>query len=189
MASQCLTTFANRIVAYRVPCLTGLLTFGSQVRVRSKLSPLVPDFEDGIKQVIPSGGTALWDCLVKAKNVLVSANTDLVTKKAKFPNAKMRLLVISDGEDTTSSESPDEVVTGLIDAGIILDAVILNSTDTCKMLCAICHRTGGLAFRPNSIDEGLALFEQEAFLNSIKRPMNTIQKQTVTARLLDTLEA
>jgi ubiquitin-protein ligase len=40
------------------------------------------------------------------------------------------------------------------------------------MLTAFCHITGGLAFRPNSIDEGLALFEQEAFLNypARKRP-------------------
>jgi ubiquitin-protein ligase/Mg-chelatase subunit ChlD len=187
IAAQYLTTFANRLFAYRVPCLQGLITFGQQLRVRSALSPLVPDFEDGIKQAVPVGTTPLWDCLRKARTDLVLMNTDAVTKKAKFPNTKLRILVISDGEDTASESQPEEVVTELIDSNIIVDAVILNSNDTCKLLCAVCHLTGGLAFRPDSIDDGLALFEQEAFLNSVKRPVVAFRKQTVTAELLSNL--
>jgi hypothetical protein len=40
--------------------------------------------------------------------------------------------------------------------------VILFSEDICKTT-GICDATRGLAFRPESIEEGLALFEQQAF--------------------------
>jgi ubiquitin-protein ligase len=99
----------------------------------------------------------------------------------------MRILVISDGEDTASTATPADTAKSLIDAGITVDAVVLNSKDTCKMLCAVCHLTGGLAFRPQSIGAGLALFEQEAFLNSIKRPPSVVHKTPFTDRDLRTL--
>jgi ubiquitin-protein ligase len=189
IAAQYLTTFANRLYAYRVPCLQGLITFGKEIRVRSNLSPLVPYFEDGIKQVVPCGGTPLWDCLSKARDDLVAVNTDLVTRRRKFPNARMRILVISDGEDSSSTSQPADTANALIEAGITLDAVILCTNDTCNMLCAVCHVTGGLAFRPPSIDVGLALFEQEAFLNSVKRPAAVIQKKVFTEEELAILES
>jgi hypothetical protein len=87
----------------------------------------------------------------------------------KYPNAVYRILVISDGEDVGSRTKAHEVCTTLLKKGVIVDAVIVSSTDSCKLLTAICHVTRGLAFRPASIEEGLALFEQEAFLQYSRR--------------------
>jgi ubiquitin-conjugating enzyme E2 D/E len=172
IATQYLTTFANRTYAYRVPCIQGLISFNDQIRVRSPLSALVPDFEDGIKKVVPSSTTHLWDALMKAAQDLTAAALDPKTKKKKYPNAALRVLVISDGEDVESTVTAPEACQALFQAGVVCDAVIISSEDACKTLCAICHITGGLAFRPNSIEEGLALFDQEAFLmcNQRKRP-------------------
>ena len=53
------------------------------------------------------------------------------------------------------------------DAGIIVDSVIISQegANYWGNLCSFSHLTGGLAFKPNSIEEGLKLFEQEAFLD------------------------
>jgi ubiquitin-conjugating enzyme E2 D/E len=188
IAAQYLTNFANRQYAYRIPCIQGLLSFGTRINVRSKMSPLVPYFEDGVKKVVPNGGTPLWDCLSKARESLVAANQGAVRGNAKYPNATLRILVISDGEDTASNEKPEAVASALVRDGIVVDAVIINSKDTCKMLCALCHVTGGLAFRPQTVVEGLALFEQEAFLFTSKRRQPGRYQGTITAQTMEVLE-
>lgn len=45
----------------------------------------------------------------------------------------------------------------------------MGSEDECKMLCAVCHATGGLSIRLESVSKGLSLFEQSAFLNVEER--------------------
>jgi hypothetical protein len=79
-ATQYLTTFANR-----VPCIQVLISFNDQIRVRAPLSALVHDFEDGTKKVVPSRTTHLWGALMKA-----------ALDAKKYPNAGLRVLVISD---------------------------------------------------------------------------------------------
>jgi len=163
LARQYLTIFANRTYAFRVPCVQGLISFNTSATVRAPLSPLVPDFEDGIKKVTPGGRTHLWDALDKACDDVIAFAMDAAGKK-KYPNAKNRVLVISDGDDVGSAQQPWVVAERLCKNFIVVDAVIVSSDDACGMLVALCHMTQGLAFRPGSIDEGLALFEQEAFL-------------------------
>jgi hypothetical protein len=169
IAAQYLTTFANRIYAYRVPCIQGLITFQSAITKRSEMLPLVPEFEAGIRKVVPAGWTKLWDCLAQAADDLEALNRAEGSAVAKFPKAKLRILVISDGEDRHSKSAPHDVATRLIRAGIVVDSVVINNRDTCLRLCALCHLTGGLSFRPATVSAGLALFEKEAFLFYEKR--------------------
>ena len=162
IATQYLTSFANKTYGFRVPCIQGLISFNNEITPRCPLSPLVPDFEDGIKKVVPQGTTRLWDALNKAADDLVAFAFD--DKKKKFPNAKLRILVISDGDDVGSSANPWQVCEKLCKSNVVVDSVIVSSEDSCKMLGALCHMTGGMSCRPSSIEEGLLLFEQEAFL-------------------------
>jgi ubiquitin-protein ligase len=185
IAAQYLTTFANRMYAFRVPCLQSLMTFGHLIRVRSRFSPLVPDFEGGIKAVVPCGQTRLWDALSKAADDLETVNQSGKTKK--FPNAKLRILVISDGEDTASNAAPHQIAMRLINAGIVVDSVVINSNDTCKSLCALCQMTGGLSFRPQTVKDGLALFEEEAFLFIEKRAPKQPYRGAITKTTIETL--
>jgi ubiquitin-protein ligase len=189
IAAQYLTTFANRAYAYRVPCVQGLTTFGGQIRVRSRLSPLVPDFEDGIGKVAPSGPTRLWDCLSKAADDLEELNKVIGSSLKQFPNAKLRILVISDGEDTASQAGPHDMAARLLAAGIVVDSVVLNTKDTCLALCALCHMTGGLSFRPATVKDGLALFEQEAFLFYEKRAPRAVYGGPISEAIMQTLTA
>ena len=172
IATQYLTSFANKTYGFRVPCIQGLISFNDKITTRCPLSPLVPDFEDGIKKVVPRGTTHLWDALDKAADELVAFAIDDDKKKRKFFDAKLRILVISDGDDVGSSAKPWQVCEKLLKSAVIVDSVIVSSEDSCKMLSALCHMTGGMSCRPATIEEGLALFEQDAFLDLNVRQIN-----------------
>jgi ubiquitin-protein ligase len=162
IAAQYLTTFVNRLYGYGAPCIQGLIAFDHRLFVTCPLSPLVPDFEDGIRNVTPTGGRRLWDALKKATDDLVAfARPD---DNNQFPNADLRILVISDGDDIGSTAQPLDALQAMVSAKVVCDSVIIATTETCKPLMALSHITGGLSFCPKTVREGLQLFEQEAFL-------------------------
>jgi ubiquitin-protein ligase len=167
IAAQYLTTFANRIHAYRVPSVLGLISFNENILVQAPLSPLVSIFEDGIRRIVPWSRTRLWDTLKQATQELLRfARPDGV---AKFPSAELRIVVISDGDDMGSCATPLQALQAMIAAKVVCDSVLVTSADEGRKLCAVSHLTGGLAFRPATIEEGMLLFEKEAFLCYDKR--------------------
>ena len=188
IAFQYLTAFANRTYGFRIPCIQGLVSFNNKVKLRCPLSPLVPDFEEqGLKNIKPESTTKLWDSLMKSCEEIIKFRKDSNGKEI-YQNAVSRILVISDGEDVKSTAKVEDVVKELIKNKIIVDSVIISSEDDCKMLCAVCHATGGLAFRPENVKEGLSLFEQSAFLNYEERktrndPLIKDDRKSIPARL------
>ena len=188
IAIQYLTAFANRTYGYRIPCIQGLVSFNNTINVRCPLSPLVPDFEDkGLKKIRPDSTTKLWDSLIRSCEEIVKFRKDSRGKEI-YKNATSRILVISDGEDVNSNAKVEDVVKELIKNKIIVDSVIISTEDECKMLCAVCHATGGLAFRPENVKQGLSLFEQSAFLNYEERknrsdPLIAGERTTIPSRL------
>ena len=164
-AKQYLTSWANKSFGYRVSSLQGLISFNHVHYVRSALSPLVPNFEQGVMNISANGRTCLWDTIEYAADLLIQKKQGPNGFERKYPSAKLRILVISDGEDVGSSNEPLDIIPTLINNHIIVDCVIVSTEDECKPLCALCHATGGLAFRPSSIAEGISLFEMEAFLS------------------------
>lgn len=157
-ARQYLTTLANRAYAYRVFSLWGLLSFNNRITMRTKLSPLVPNFEKGIEAIDPDLNTALIDALDHATD-------SLVVCKSRYPNATLRIIVISDGEDNASRFDSKYICKKLIENHIIVDSCIVSTEDSVKDLVAITRLTGGLVFRPQTVEDGIKIFEQEAFLN------------------------
>jgi ubiquitin-conjugating enzyme E2 D/E len=182
IAAQYLTTFANRMYGYRVPCLQGLLAFNDEIKVLCPLSALVPDFEKAVcycKE--PKNQTHLWDALGTAADHLVKEYwTEATRSRRRYPNAMMRILVISSGDDVNSSAKPWDVCANLIRNQIILDAIILNTDYSCKTLAALCSMTGGSAFRPESVVNGLELCEEEAFLNLSERKLGRKCRRAIT---------
>jgi ubiquitin-protein ligase len=86
------------------------------------------------------------------------------------------VLVISDGEDTGSTETLAGVrkALGIPRARraadpIIVDAIFIGQEATGGELARLCHETGGYAFCPGTIEEGLTILEQEAFLFAKER--------------------
>jgi hypothetical protein len=58
-----------------------------------------------------------------------------------------------------------ELARRLIESNIILDSVHLCLTNASADLARLSLLTGGFAFQPASVPEGLQLFEKEAFLS------------------------
>jgi ubiquitin-protein ligase len=168
VARQLLTTFANRTYGYRIPCLQGLIAFGPQADVVCPLSARIPQFEEALWTCEAKGtGTRLWDAIKLAAEQLQEEVTaiDPTTRLKRYPRAALRILVISDGDDTCSIAKPWDVGNALRQANIVLDAVILTDTDCDgKRLALVAHMTGGLAFQPEKAGDCLKLFEAEAFL-------------------------
>jgi ubiquitin-protein ligase len=111
------------------------------------------------------GGTALWRAIdLAAENIRAFVN------KGSFPNAKRRIVVITDGVDHDPGHETDPftVAQKLIENDIVLDAVMVT-TDKEDIenahLCLMVEMTGGIAFQPQSVDGGIDFFEREAFLN------------------------
>jgi ubiquitin-protein ligase len=73
----------------------------------------------------------------------------------------------------------------LIDSKIVVDAVLVSTTDENGPLWAICELTGGLAFRSRTREEGLLLFQQEAFLNITVRRTRLISTAPVTEAVFE----
>jgi hypothetical protein len=72
ITTQYLTIFVSQIDGCRVLSIQGLIAFDHRLFVNCPLSPLVPDFEEGIRKVNPAGGKHLWNILKKTTNDLVA---------------------------------------------------------------------------------------------------------------------
>lgn len=159
IAVKYLNVFASRLS--HADSILGLISFNHRITIRSALSSRVSDFEEGLKCVTPNSTSHLWDAIDTAADQLISY---ALPDKKRFPNADLRILVLSDGDDMVSSQTPWDLCKKLCQARIRVDSVVLAPEDFCKDLGALCQMTGGMSFRPSTMEEGLALFEQESFL-------------------------
>ena len=84
---------------------------------------------------------------------------------SKYPNARYRIIVITDGADDKSNTLPEKLTNELIQNEIVVDTVLISLIDESIGCCTISKLTGGLSFRPKNLEDGIGIFEQEAFLN------------------------
>lgn len=94
---------------------------------------------------------------------------------------------MTDGEDTSKSK-PTDVLPYLIENNIIVDVVIVSLKASCKDVCALSHLTGGLAFRPTKVEDGIALFEKEAFLSIQYREKAQPFKDKITNNIFNSFK-
>lgn len=166
-AWQYLSLFSNRTYGFRLPSLIGMVRFNDSVETVCAPSPISKDFELAITKLVASGKTHLYDAILEGVANLERADPD-----HRFTKAKKRLLVFSDGSDSGSTEtSPIRVAQVLVANNIVLDSVHLTAQDEAsKELVKLSHASGGYAFRVTNPEEGLWLFENEAFLILRMRP-------------------
>ena len=117
----------------------------------------------GINQLVPIGGTALWDAVSFAADKLAETTE-------KGPVAKV-LIVISDGDDNSSTTSPKQAIERSERDEVVIYTVSTRNFDPGNdsdlpgnhALRLLAERTGGLAFFPGSADHlnhSLAELEQ-----------------------------
>lgn len=178
IAKKFLAAFRDRSYAYRLASAYGLIRFSDDVQVECPLSFSADDFAAAMGRIVVKGQTRLWDAL----NI---ACDNLAAYRANHPNARLRILVISDGEDSTTPLPSHVLIAKLLKERVVVDGVMVSTADENAGLCVTCEMTGGQAFRTMSEAEGLRLFEQESFLDINIRERLDPFAQPVTPAVLE----
>lgn len=156
--------FVARTAAYKIPTHLGLVVFSgrTEVTIDQNLTPVLYDFKDRIKDITPTGVTAIWDALIKAKEMLVKFSVN-------NPKTKLRIIALTDGEDNNSIQTASTACRELYDANIVLDSIVIGTTNT-QDLFKISKHTGGYAFCPKTRSALFQIFLLETFVDMKMRP-------------------
>ena len=154
------------MLAYNYKTHSGLITFATVSKVEMGISHVLENFRRSTQNMVAEGDTSLWDALALAKDQLVEYGR-------QYPEAKKRIICISDGEDTKSTtNSADEICWRLRHAGIAVDTISLGDEDNAS-LRTISHLLGCYSLHPTSLVNALAMTEMEPFLSLTERPAVT----------------
>ncbi|XP_076155216.1 uncharacterized protein LOC143138681 [Alosa pseudoharengus] len=184
---QLFDAFANRSMAYNFHIVIGLVTFGRSVDIIHTFTENLEKFKQRMQSLEAKGNTPLYDALDLAA-------AELGKMKEQFPECRLRALCLTDGYDTSSSQSPVEVTNKLLSSGIVVDSILVRGRDETlvgnenileisrddRVLHGITNATGGSCFKPATSTEALKLFEMETVLSlesrRLKRkPVDTIK--------------
>ncbi|KAF2463700.1 uncharacterized protein BDR25DRAFT_245013 [Lindgomyces ingoldianus] len=159
---QMFDAFINRVLAYNFQTHIGLITFRSTASLTQDITHAVENFRHQLNSTTASGDTALWDALLLAQDQLLQYSE-------KFPKAKLRIICLSDGDDTKSKEQVTEVSQKLVRDNIVLDSFCLGEEENLD-LQALSYLTGGYKFQPDTMEEAMAICELEPVLSIHERP-------------------
>ncbi|KAF2114818.1 hypothetical protein BDV96DRAFT_575954 [Lophiotrema nucula] len=166
---QMFDAFINRVLAYNFQTHIGLVTFRTTAALTQEITHAVENFRHQLNNITAAGDTALWDSIAMAHD-------QLVQYQAKFPSARLRIICLSDGEDTKSKQKVHEVSMKLWKDKILLDAFCLGS-DVNHDLQALAYMTGGYKFHPNSMEQAMAICELEPVLSQLERPDKDLPRE------------
>ncbi|KAM9307146.1 uncharacterized protein KZ484_000500 [Pholidichthys leucotaenia] len=169
--------FASRTMAYDFHHIIGLVKFDSTVETLHTFTETLEKFKEYVRTLKPSGRTLLYDALQQGR-------LELENIKTKFPDCRLCIVCLTDGNDVGSSNKPEHVAANLINANIIVDSVLLGKVEN-HVLHGISHATGGCCFKPETSKDGLKLFETETVLSlEMRKPRNKADPTSITQTLL-----
>ena len=102
--------------------------------VRQELTPIFESFRQQLDKVSAAGDTALYDALDAARRMLVNYRSDL-------PKLRKRVIIVTDGDDTSSEASAKDVCQALQRSNIVVDSVQVGEQSG-RTLHAISVATG-----------------------------------------------
>ncbi|XP_034411784.1 uncharacterized protein LOC117746629 [Cyclopterus lumpus] len=155
--------FATRTMAYDFYHVIGLVTFGSLVKLLYKFTENLETFKEHVRSIEAAGCTLLYDALRRAALELEKLQT-------RFPDCRLRIICLTDGNDSGSSIEPEAVTVRLLKSNITVDSILLGTVEN-HMLHGISNATGGCCFKPQTTKEGLKLFEIETVLSLAQRKL------------------
>jgi uncharacterized protein YegL len=154
--------YINRLLAYNFQTHIGLLTFSNKPSVSQRITHAIENFRHKLNNMVASGDTSVWDSIALAQ--------DQLQQYAKqYPNAKLRIIRISDGEDNKSTNRPADLAMRLSYKRIVVDSFCLGSAQN-KDLKTFSYLCGGYTFEPKTLDEAMAICEMEPVLSILERP-------------------
>jgi ubiquitin-protein ligase len=185
--------FAEQAYRFGVVNFYGLCEFGCRdddlPSIVQELTPITSDFQRSFDSVDSHWDSPMWEA------IQLSADR-LLAKARDFPRRPLRIIVLSDGA-SKGNRTLNQTLPVLLTNQIHLDAIIISKSDMPRgkqleefgdLITAV-RMTGGYAFVPKTIEEGLRIFEDEAFFNptireySDPQPANRLQeiRQAVSA--------
>ena len=128
-----------------------VVNFSDEAFLDQDFTSNVSSLEKGLTHIDSNGGTALYDAVMAA--------ADHLSKRAK--RAKQVILVITDGEDNSSSATLAETVRRIQDLygpivysiGLLYDGPDGEEHRARKALQTLSDQTGGIAFSPKSLNQ------------------------------------
>ena len=187
---QLFSGFANRSMAYDLPHTIGLTTFSDVAQRVRPLTEAFESFKTAVAGVAPLGQTALYDGLEMARLELAAFVAGLDPALVPSEGVRRRILVLTDGDDTSSKAEAHGVCAALQKDGVTVDAVVIG--DEVKRpgeLRSICVATGGCAFHPADAHAALRLFECETVLALRRRALSDATRPKERVASADELRA
>lgn len=114
--------------------LTYTLAVSDKASVKQELTPIFESFRQQLDKVSAGGDTVVYDALDTARRMLVNYRSDL-------PKLRKRIIIVTDGADTSSEASAKDVCHALQRDRIIVDSVQVGDRPDNK-LHAISVATG-----------------------------------------------
>lgn len=154
------SAFADKSIQFELNNIISLYTFGDQVMKQCDYIKDYNLFIELIDQVKNQGQTRLYD----AMDIAVKS---LLEVKQQYPNIILRIIAMTDGEDNLSKATAEQVAEQLIKNKIVVDSFVVSKN--CKALKNITQASGGRCYCPESLSQGMELFEVETILSISKR--------------------
>ncbi|KAG6883816.1 hypothetical protein C0992_007713 [Termitomyces sp. T32_za158] len=150
-----------------VSLVLGLVTFADKALVKQELTPVFENFRVELDKVEARGDTAMYEALELARRCLINFRCDL-------PGLRRRIVVISDGEDTSVGIDPMQVGRALQKDSIVVDSVQVGSFFS-NSLWAFSAATGTSCIKKkDAFPYGIkAAIDLETMMNSAERPQRT----------------
>ncbi|KAK6523109.1 hypothetical protein TWF694_006007 [Orbilia ellipsospora] len=163
VSKEIFSNFINRTIAYNYATHCGLLPFNSTIKIAISQSITfdLEAFRGTVMNMSTGGNTPLWDALVIAIDELNKVGANL-------PNAKKRIICLSDGADTSSSFNSCVVLERARESEVVIDCFCIGSAPI--DLVWVCHNTGGYKFNPKNMEESMGVVELEPVLSVLERP-------------------
>ncbi|KAJ6529334.1 hypothetical protein B0H19DRAFT_1384994 [Mycena capillaripes] len=110
LLKELLNVFLNRAGSFgtTVSLVLGLVT--PQASVEQELTPMFEHFRQSLERTKAGGDTAIYDALNSVRRMLTQYRPDL-------PNLRKRIIIVSDGEDTSSDASSREDLETMLCSG------------------------------------------------------------------------
>jgi ubiquitin-protein ligase/uncharacterized protein YegL len=160
---QMFEALVNRMLAYNYKNHVGLVKFSSHAEVMMPISHVLENFRRATHELRGEGDTALWDALALAGD-------QIEQYASQFPDAKKRIVVISDGRDNKSTTNTNySIVSSLMRKGVSVDSVSIGNEDNTD-LRTLSYLLCSYRFHPTSLTNALAICEMEPFLSLSQRP-------------------
>lgn len=181
LAKEFLRNFVEKSLDHNFSSLYGLIGYSNDAHVYKKIDQIDSHFIDGLNENNTNSSSLLYDAIYEASRLIYSLNlykdqhdVDDDEEYFKnqdegvFKNAKLRIIVITDGIDNKSNTSMADLAKILINCKTIVDTVLLS--DTNNEICALSNLTGGRCFRVNDAKDVSNLFERNNLIDLKERP-------------------